>query len=714
MNKQTYLNYPFHPESEKIVEILSNKLNNSNKEFFRIIIPYFYGIITSHLRIKVQSFQADSPFPLNIYAINLSPSGTGKGFSTNFLENELLKGFKHKYLHFLLPTVVQSNLEYEASKRAQTNSSILEEELGELFKEYNSLGSLLFNFDSATVPAVKQMRQKLLMGGIGGINLQIDEIGANLTSQTDLLNTFIELFDLGLIKEKLIKSTKDNKRIETFEGSTPANMLLFGTPSKLLDGGKTEKEFMDMLSMGYARRCLFGYSTKLHEKEEKTPAEILQEMRDTSSNSFISSFNNKLSSLAAISNIDKVIELPQDIAIECIQYKLNCEKVANNLPETQETLKIELYNRYSKALKLAGIYAFIDGKDVVSHDHLKYAIKLVETSGLALEKLLTPLYPHMRLAHYLADVKSKVTLADLHTDLEYFKVPKSQKDEMLNMATAYGIKNNIIIKKEYQDDVLFIEAESLKPTNLEELIISTSLDITTNYSNLLVNWNNIETIAKQPNNHWINHHLNQGYRNEENAIAGFNMLVFDIDGDIPIDSFKKIFQDFKYFLYTTKSHTDEKNRYRVLFPTSHILYFDAQTYKDFIMNIYQQLPFQVDMSCNYRSKKWLTNQSSIYFYNEGNLFDILSYIPRTKRLEDRQKLLSTYENLNGLQKWFLTNMAEGNRNNSLLRYGLVLKDLGRPIDIIKLSIEEMNNNLGHNKLPINELQNTIFKTLEKK
>ena len=37
-------------------------------------------------------------------------------------------------------------------------------------------------------------------------------------------------------------------------------MLLFGTPAKLLDGGATESLLMEMLEMGYARRCFFGFS----------------------------------------------------------------------------------------------------------------------------------------------------------------------------------------------------------------------------------------------------------------------------------------------------------------------------------------------------------------------------------------------------------------------------------------------------------------------
>ncbi|MDT1904048.1 DUF3987 domain-containing protein, partial [Acinetobacter baumannii] len=82
------------------------------------------------------------------------------------------------------------------------------------------------------------------MGNAGSVNLQIDEIGANLIGQTEVLNTFLELYDKGLVKDKLVKSTSENVRFERIDGATPTNMLLFGTPSKLLDGGVTEQHLM--------------------------------------------------------------------------------------------------------------------------------------------------------------------------------------------------------------------------------------------------------------------------------------------------------------------------------------------------------------------------------------------------------------------------------------------------------------------------------------
>ena len=55
------------------------------------------------------------------------------------------------------------------------------------------------------------------------------------------------------------------------------------------------------------------------------------------------------------------------------------------------------------------------------------------------------------------------------------------KRELLNLAIAYGYKNNMIIKKSYVDNIEFLRGESLKETNTQEMIISYSKELASNY-----------------------------------------------------------------------------------------------------------------------------------------------------------------------------------------------------------------------------------------
>lgn len=699
----------YHPRTEKIVQILCNKTNNSNPMFFRIVMAYYYGLIAGHMNASIKGW-GNGLIPINTYAINLSPSGTGKGFSTSMIEKDLLGLFQTKFLDDTFLRIAQANIESLALRRNTKNMTDTEDELARLNKEFTNLGSLLFNFDSATTPALKQLRHKLLLANCGAINLQIDEIGANLISQTDILNTFLELYDKGLLKEKLIKSGADNIRYERIEGATPTNMLLFGTPHSLLDGAKTENQFFDMLRMGYARRCLFGYSVKNTKTTVITAEQMLANMLDTNAVDEIENFSHDIFMLGHATNTHKKIRIEVAETLKLIQYRIDCENKARELPETQDILKTELDHRYFKALKLAGAYAFIDGAKTIDSKHIDYAIQLVEDSGKDLEVLLTPERPYMKLAKYLAEMPTEMTLADLDTDLPYFRGGKAQKDELINMSIAYGYKNNIVIKRNFENGILFLEGETLEKTNLDKMIISVSDEITENYQNQIITWEDISELGTVDNMHWINHHLTDGYRNEENAQEGFNILVLDIDNGFPIESVEVLLEEYTYFLYSTKRHTDSNHRYRILLPINYTLKLDKDDYKEFMSNIFSVLPFDADESCNHRSKKWLTCDAKETRTNEGKILDILPYIPRTSKNEEFNQQFKEYGSIEPLQRWFLNNIGDGNRNNQLHRYGRILAEKGWSLNDIRTSILELNNQIA-SKLSEEEIDQTIMKTI---
>src|SRR5690606_21216627 len=84
--------------------------------------------------------------------------------------------------------------------------------------------------------------------------------------------------------------------------------------------------------------------------------------------------------LADPSKYNWTIEVPDDVAIRLLEYKIECEKLADSLPEHEEIKKTEITHRYFKALKLAGTYAYVDEELELSMGNLLSAIKLVEES----------------------------------------------------------------------------------------------------------------------------------------------------------------------------------------------------------------------------------------------------------------------------------------------------------------------------------------------
>ena len=700
----------YHPLSEKLVGVLCAKTQNDNPLFFRVLTGYYFSLIASMMRTYIATHDRGD-IPVNMYAINLSSSGTGKGFSTNMIENEVIHRFRQRFLEETFPILAEQNLPKLALKRANRKSTDPDEELVRVQKEFEQLGALAFSFDSGTPAAVKQMRHKLLMADAGSLNLQIDEIGSNLLGNIEVLNTFLELYDIGLIKQKLTKNTSENTRNEEIVGRTPTNMMLFGTPAKLLNGSKTEEELYSMLETGYARRCFFGYSRASNKSLTLTPEQIYEKLTNTDNVACLDEISDRLEALADIINVNRKLVISKETSLLLIEYRLKCEREAEIFPEHEEIKKAELSHRYFKALKLAGAYAFVDDSPELTEEHLYSAIKLAEESGNAFNRLLTRDRNYVKLAKYIATVKRDVTQADLVEDLPFYRGAASQKAEMLTLATAYGYKNNIIIKKSFADGIEFLRGETLKSSDIERCPISYSNDIADDYRNDSAPFDKLHLLTQNLGMHWISHHLTNGHRSEENVIPGFNLVVLDIEGSINIPTAKLLMKDYKFLLYTTKRHTETDHRFRMIFPINYELALDAKDFKEFMSNIYEWLPFDVDKATNQRARKWLSHNGT-YEYNDGELLDALPFIPKTSKNEERKELLSSQQSMDNLERWVINNIGDGNRNNMLLRYGLILVDAGFDFEGIRSRVIDLNNKIP-DKLDEVEIFSTVMVTVTK-
>lgn len=708
-------NVQHSPVIEEIVDVLCNKTQNTDRGFYRTEVAYFLTKMASSMRASILT-KDRGKVPVNLYALCLGSSGYGKGHSVNIMENDFLRGFKRRFLEETMPIVSDDNLTQIAQERALRDG--IDEHIAKdvVTQEYKRLGAYPFTFDSGTSPAVKQLRDKLLLANCGSINLQIDEIGSNLIGATEILNVFLELFDQGLVKQKLVKNTVDNSRSEDRDGSTPTNMLLFGTPVKLLDGGSTEDLFYSFLEIGFARRCLFGIG-KINKKAlySLSPQEIFQRLTDPANSSSVHKWSKHFTNLADPAKFNWEMSIDDSVSIRLIEYKAECEKLADELPEHEEIKKAELSHRYFKALKLAGALAFIEESIDVTMDHLLQAIKLVEESGKAFESILTREKAYMKLAKYIANTENEVTHADLTEALPFYKSGTAARNEMLSLAIAWGYKNHIIIKKSFVDGIEFFKGETLKQTDLNKMILSWSGHFAYNYQNDQGPWDKLELLFKAPNLNWCNHHFNNGHRSTENTLPAFNMVVLDIDGDCSLNTVQELFKEYKYIIYTTKRHqTEGKDRFRLIFPLNYELALNREDYQEFMSNILNWLPFKTDQdAAKDYCRKWSSYDKGTYITNDGMLLDALKFIPRTSRNEQYQKEMAKVENLDNLERWFAQRMVQGNRNNLMFKYGMALVDSGLTFEEVSDKVKKFNKQINTG-LSEDELEKSILITIAKK
>ena len=696
--------------AEKLVKILMKKTQNNNPLFFRVLVAYYFSKVASMMRTDIKTHDRGT-IPVSLYALNLANSGHGKGFSTNIVEEQIINQFRDRFLNETFPIISEKNLAKLAIKRAIKYNENDADMLEKLKKEFENLGTLAFSFDSGTTAAVKQMRHKLLMANAGSVNFEMDEMGSNLMSNQEVLNTFLELYDVGKVKQKLIKNTAENKRVEEIEGRTPTNMMLYGTPSKLLDGDKTEKEFYSMLETGYARRCLFGFNKVLNKKTDLTAEQVYDMMTDQASADYIDKLSNKLGKLADIINFNIQLTMTKDVSLLLINYRLDCDRRADKLKEHQEILKAETSHRYYKVLKLSGTYAFIDGSHEITEDHLYNAIKLVEESGEAFSQILTRERNYVKLANYIAGVGREITQVDLIEDLPFYKGGEVQKKEMMALAIAYGYKNNIIIKRTYSEGIEFLEGESMAVTDLNSMTISYSKDITKEYNADYAPFDSLNKLVCLTGYHYTSHHFIDGHRHSENVIQGFNLVMIDVDKEVSLSTAKLLLKDYKCFFATTKRHTDKDNRFRIIFPLTHIVKLTPANYSKFMQNVYNWLPFSADSQTSDIARKWQSFNGQ-YFYQQGELLDAMLFIPQTRKEEEQTKRVMDNQALNNLERWFFLNTNIGNRSNQLIRYALALVDNDQIIENIRNSLLTFNSKLK-NPLTEEEINNTIMVTVVK-
>ena len=370
-----FAEFEHHPFISEVGAALAAKTNNPDPAMFRVMSAWHLTKAVSNMHGMVKS-AVGSPMPINMYAICLAPSGAGKGHAMSTLEQGIFGRYygsfdakieeaEHRAINVISNRLVADKGIDEALARTKAE------------KEITELGAYVETFDSGSSPAIKQLRAKIQQLGFGALNLQIDEIGSNLTGSEEGLTTFLELFDLGQIKQKITKVSKDSGRTLDKRTATPANLLMFGTPSKLFDGSNTEKLFIDLVTAGYARRSFFSWQASRKGVKSLSQDEAFQKAVALLTALDASPWISKVQQLLQ-SESGKVYRLTDRADKQLFSYRVYCEQRSEEYPEHQEDVRAEMMHRHIKTMKVAAAFAAVERLPVVLIRHINHAIALTE------------------------------------------------------------------------------------------------------------------------------------------------------------------------------------------------------------------------------------------------------------------------------------------------------------------------------------------------
>jgi len=137
----------------------------------------------------------------------------------------------------------------------------------------------------------------------------------------------------------------------------------------------------------------------------------------------------------------------------------------------------------------------------------------------------------------------------------------------------------------------------------------------------------------------------------------------------------------------------------------------AREYREFMENLFDWLPFEVDRATGQRARKWLSHDGH-YEYQDGYLLDILPFIPKTSKNEAYKRQILDQQGMDNLERWVMNHTGDGNRNNMLLRYSMILVDAGFDFENIRQRVFTMNGKIDE-PLAEAEIMGTMMVTVSK-
>jgi hypothetical protein len=319
----------------------------------------------------------------------------------------------------------------------------------------------------------------------------------------------------------------------------------------------------------------------------------------------------------------------------------------------------------------------------------------------------------VKLAKYISSVGREVPQVDLIENLPVYKGTILEKRAMLDHAAAYGYQNNIIIKKREVNGIEFLSGESLVETDLDKITISYSNDIVLNYVKTEVPFGELHKLVSSGGFHYCSHGFKNGYREESHIIKGFNILILDVDHGLKMETAMDLLDQYCGLYATTKRHTKDDHRFRIILPMSHTIKLSTSDHVEFMENVFAWLPFKVDTAAKDIARKWMSYGGSYKYSAAKQCVDATQFIPRTQKEQYAKKQLLTQSSMSNLQRWFIRNMRLGNRNVMLLRYGYALMDGGQKATEALTAVHELNSAIP-DPLDTREIESTIMSTLFKK
>jgi hypothetical protein len=617
----------YHPVVRELMGAIKSANPTMPEEASAIMANYKLVSMVSNLRVKIDYNKSMGLAPINFYGICLMDSGVGKTSSLSTLDLWYFKAVKDRLKGL-----------YNKAKKGYIeelrNSDLEDDEIGEAI---SALSQWTFSISSGTKEGIAKLAQTLFKIKALTVGIEIDELDKYITAEADLMNSLFKAYDVGEWNPKVTAG----KQLEDSVYGVAPNFFGLATPDAMLLNGDVADPFRNILASGFARRTFFYYedSDKLpyiptEDDYMKLEDEAIK-LRENAT-TLAETFKNMLNR----DNLERVISFPTKAKKYIYRYRSESVEKAS---QTQDPImNAEYRERHFKVAKLAGAYAFIDGRDEVTTKDIDYAIHLTEHSSASLQRIGDSKSLVERL--YLR-VRSEEGFVHTQDMLNFGLVSKNQTtkikeyaEELETYADVYG--DIFEVMRDNNNKISAVRITQLITTNSESCIFSASMprrngeyNHDSGYKKVEIDFNNIaEWVTQEKKVCYSPIGFKDGKRNNASTEAYSNLIVMDIDEGMSIDYAKEIFKDYYAIITTTRNHQKEKNgvvsdRFRVILLANKYIYTTPKKYKQLMENIQQFYDFSMDTACFDKAHIYYSNPSDVWIGNCEKKLEVSKLIP---------------------------------------------------------------------------------------
>lgn len=527
--------------------------------------------------------------------------------------------------------------------------------------------------------ALQKAAQTVKDMDVGAVNVISDELGDTIMQMADIFTKLKSTWDTGQ-SEGPLNVTSGGEAYFLVE-NVVFNALMFGAPAPFELTPAKKDRLLETYVSGMARRSFIYHNNTYKKSENRNPLFEKQPAE------FYDKLDKYIIELRHFINNTEFITYPQEIRDMLLEY----DSMKELERERSHSLIAEDLGSTKKMEKLLGIIATLDLEDTINVEHLKFVIDFTEAMDKTAEETIEIKPVYQRIYNEI-EKRSYTTRTEIIKSVKDITV-KDLDSQMILVQEHANILGNSLIKKEY-DGIVKYKIEKLSTTSLDNIIISINADMRpTVPQGFIRKVGTFKGLAEKIINAEFRYSagtFRNDYINDANYLQEQNLFIIDIDNDLTLEDAKNLFSGMTYLIATTRTHQKEKkgivcDRFRIILPTMSTFHLSPAVYSEMYMNVINSLGIEeADTQCRNASRWYYGNPDGQYWYNEGELLDIRTFIPDSSEHKEASGSVNKYETssydapasvrVDAALRWFLANTSKGNRNKNIFLLGALLKD----------------------------------------